>query len=152
MNIFATVGTTSYDSMIKALDKIFIQKDESINIIYQIAGGCHIPKSGSYFSFVDDVSQFYRNSDLIITHAGAGTVFGLLKLNKKFIIVPNLERIDKHQLDIAKYMDENNHALVVWDLSELYNVFKSSYSFIPTPFVSDGFFMTESIIKYINDI
>lgn len=152
MNIFVTVGTTSYDSMIKALDEIFLHQDELLNITYQIAGGCYIPKSGSYFSFVEDVAHFYTDSDLIITHAGAGTVFGLLKLNKKFIIVPNLERIDKHQSDIARYMDENNHALVVWDLLELYSVLMSSFSFTPVPFISDDFFMTETITKYINDI
>jgi beta-1,4-N-acetylglucosaminyltransferase len=35
------------------------------------------------------------------------------------IIVPNTERVDKHQVEIAEYMKENGYALICMDINEL---------------------------------
>ena len=34
-------------------------------------------------------------------------------------MVPNTSRIDKHQTDLAKYIEEQNLGLVLWNLNEL---------------------------------
>ncbi|HEA1399118.1 TPA: hypothetical protein RVE45_003897, partial [Escherichia coli] len=79
----------------------------------------------SKFSFRDDVDVFYNDADVIITHAGAGTLYQLLEKGKKIIAVPNLERIDKHQVDIATYMERNHYLLVCWDYNEIGDLLKS---------------------------
>lgn len=50
----------------------------------------------------------FKEYDLIITHAGAGTVFFLLKCNLPFIAVPNIERRDTHQLELYYWLKDNN--------------------------------------------
>jgi len=56
---------------------------------------------------------------VIITHAGAGTVFQLLEDKAKMVVIPNHDRIDAHQLDIAQYVDNNKFASVCYDLENI---------------------------------
>jgi len=43
---------------------------------------------------------------VIVTHAGAGTVFFLISNNIPFIAIPNLERNDSHQVELYKWLVE----------------------------------------------
>lgn len=52
----------------------------------------------------------FQDYDLIITHAGAGTVFFLLACNLPFIAVPNLERRDQHQLELFNWLKKNKYS------------------------------------------
>jgi beta-1,4-N-acetylglucosaminyltransferase len=117
MKIFVTVGTTSFDSLIKFIDEEFHKNEHEITL--QISEGKYVPKNFEYFKFTENIDFYYKNCDVVITHAGAGSVYRLLELKKKIIIIPNLERIDKHQIEIAEYMKENGHALMCSNIKEL---------------------------------
>jgi beta-1,4-N-acetylglucosaminyltransferase len=52
----------------------------------------------------------FKEYDLIITHAGAGTVFFLLTFNLPLIAVPNLERRDPHQLELYNWLKKNKYS------------------------------------------
>ncbi len=52
----------------------------------------------------------FKEYDLIITHAGAGTVFFLLTCNLPFIAIPNLERRDPHQLELYNWLKKNKYS------------------------------------------
>src|SRR5688500_14118574 len=118
MKIFVTVGTTSFDSLIKFIDEEFHKK--GYEITFQISEGKYIPKNFEYFKFSENIDFYYKDCDVAITHAGAGSVYRLLELKKKIIIIPNLERVDKHQIEIAEYMKENGHALMCLNFDNLY--------------------------------
>lgn len=117
MKVLVTVGTTRFDSLIKYLDETFAGLSHAFT--FQIADGKYIPVNFPYFRFSPDINTYYKASDLVICHAGAGTIYKLLEMKKKIIIVPNTERIDNHQLDIASYMAANGYAISVKDFSEL---------------------------------
>ena len=104
MKIFVTVGTTKFDGLIEYIDNNFDSK--KYEVFFQIADGKYIPKNFPYVRFVSNIKNFFLKCDIVITHAGAGSIYELLELNKKIIIVPNLERKDKHQLDIALFMEK----------------------------------------------
>jgi len=148
MNVFVTVGTTSFDRLVKASDECASIIKE-YDFIFQIADGSYTPLNGSSFGFVDSVDSYYNHSDIVITHAGAGSVYNLLELHKKLVVVPNLERVDKHQRDLAGFLEENNYALVVWDLDRLLNILKSVKAFQPAKFEKDPFFKYEEIASYL---
>lgn len=149
MNIFVTVGTTSFDRLIENIDVLANQLNELI-ITFQIANGEYKPKNGSYFEFTHDIDCYYTNADIIITHAGAGSIYRLLELNKKIIVVPNMERVDKHQIDIAKYMADNNHVLLLSDFKQTYDLLVNVGNFKPNPFVKKSFFVKDDIVDFIN--
>ncbi|AMG53714.1 PssE/Cps14G family polysaccharide biosynthesis glycosyltransferase [Citrobacter amalonaticus] len=150
MKYFITVGTTKFDSLIRAADKYALDNKLN-NFIFQIADGSYVPNNGEYISFVSDIDHYYDWADVVITHAGAGSIYRLLELRKKIIIVPNLERIDKHQNDIAAFMSQHQHALVVWNLSELNSAMEKVSTFSPIPYDKDLFFKFDEIIQFINN-
>lgn len=150
MNFFITVGTTKFDALMKAIDEYACQ-DKLDDFTFQIANGNYIPKNGKVITFVPDIAHYYDWADIVITHAGAGSIYRLLELRKKIIIVPNLERVDKHQNDIATFMDEHQYALVLWDFSQLSSVMKKILTFSPVIYDKDPFFKFDEIIQFINN-
>jgi len=75
VKIFVTVGTTQYDSLIKAIDA-HLSRDE-FDISIQLADGEYVSKNHTFFRYTDNIEQYFKDADLIITHAGAGTDFQL---------------------------------------------------------------------------
>lgn len=141
MNIFVTVGTTSFNSLIKSIDNLAINHPE-LKFIFQIADGEYKPSNGKYFMYIENIYHYYNSSDLIISHAGAGSIYSLLEINKKTIIVPNTERLDNHQLDIAHFIAENNYALVSWELKDIESNIEKSKTFNYQVFNKVPFFNT----------
>ncbi|WP_026972283.1 PssE/Cps14G family polysaccharide biosynthesis glycosyltransferase [Aliagarivorans marinus] len=129
MNIFVTVGTTKFSSLVNEASLI---TDHQITI--QHADPTRDNLFNTSFDFVDSIDDFYEAADLVVTHAGAGSVYSLLERKKKVIVVPNLERIDQHQMDLAKYVEQNHYALVAWAPTQLIHSIKESESFIPAPY------------------
>lgn len=108
IKVFVTVGTTPFDALIKHLDQ---QDWNGIEIIAQISDeASFIPRNIEYFEFCDNIDFYYKNYDVIISHAGAGSIYKLLELHKKCIFVPNTTMKDNHQEDICRFVSENNFA------------------------------------------
>ena len=149
MKILVSVGTTKYDSLISYIDsKPYF---DALAIEFQIANGKYIPQKHPYFTFLEsaDIIKKYEEADIAITHAGAGTIYKLLEMGKKIIVVPNLERIDKHQLDISDFLLKNQYALVAYSMTqlELFVDIIQNYDF--KTFIKEDFFKTNEIINYI---
>lgn len=116
MNIFLTLGTTPFDSLVKYVDNC-----HSLNkytLIIQTTGN-YSPTNHNFFTFSNEIEKYYSNADVVITHAGAGSIYNLLEKKKKIIVVPNFERVDKHQSDISKYVEKERLGLVCWDFKHL---------------------------------
>ena len=94
---------------------------------------------------------FNDEYELIVTHAGAGSIYGLLEKGKNLIVVPNLERDDKHQSEIAKFVEDNNYALVCWDISDLPKLINKSRTFKKNKYDKTDFFKYDEIIRIIHE-
>lgn len=146
MKIFVTVGTTAFDDLIKHMDNLSLEDE----IIFQISDAHkYVPSNHKYFSFTDNIENYYNVSDIIITHSGAGSVYRLLELKKKIIIVPNMTRVDTHQMDLANYMKDNKFALVCTDLNELSDMLKNFNSIQIKEYKFDPFFKQNEIVNFI---
>ncbi len=117
MKIFVTVGNTHYNSLIQAIDEKLSPQEYDITI--QLANGEYTPKNHPYFRYTNQIDKYFEESDLVIAHAGAGTVFELLEEQRRMVVVPNHDRIDDHQLDLAQYLVENNLACVCQDFDRI---------------------------------
>lgn len=147
MNIFVTVGTTKFDSLIGAVDKV--AKNDGNTYIYQIANGEYKPLFGNYFTFTKCIDKYYSQADVVITHAGAGSIYTLLERRKKIIIVPNLDRVDKHQSDISEFMEKGQYAKVCNDLDSIEQLIKGIGSFNPNQFLKIDFFKEKEIASFL---
>ena len=149
MKILVSVGTTKYDSLISYIDsKPYF---DTLPIEFQIADGKYIPQRHPYFTFIEStgIIKKYQEADITITHAGAGTIYKLLEMGKKIIVVPNLERIDKHQKDISDFLLKNRYALVAYSMTQLEMFIDIIQSYNFRKFEKENFFKSEEIISYI---
>ena len=144
MKIFATVGSTRYDSLFVAIEKALTENDEAI---FQIADGEYTNPSVTIIKFVADIHNYYQDADLIITHAGAGSVYNLLEMGKKIIVVQNTERLDPHQSDLVRFVASNNYGLGCYEPSEVIEKIQQSHSFTPKTYQKNEFFKTKEICK-----
>jgi beta-1,4-N-acetylglucosaminyltransferase len=145
--IFVTVGTTPFESLIKEVDAVSRQIKEKI--VCQIADGEYIPDNCQFFRYKPSLDQEINRADLIICHGGAGTLFKLLKLNKKIISVPNLERKDKHQTDLIGSLAEGNFIIPCYELSELKLKILDSKTIVLPKYESPECRIAEEIAKFI---
>ncbi|KKQ49534.1 MAG: MurG: undecaprenyldiphospho-muramoylpentapeptide beta-N-acetylglucosaminyltransferase [candidate division TM6 bacterium GW2011_GWF2_38_10] len=64
------------------------------------------------FSYHNDIATLYAGADLIITRAGAGTLFEIAFFQKPCIVVPLQATTTSHQIDNAKAMLEHYPTLI----------------------------------------
>lgn len=98
-----------------------------------------------------------KKADLIISHAGIGSIEMALENNKKVITVPRLkkykEHVNDHQKDIEQEFNKKGYVIGIEDVSELGNALKKAEYFIPVQFKNDNPKKIVNIIKtYIDKI
>jgi len=145
--ILVTVGTTPFESLIRAMDAIAPLVGESV--LCQIADGKYIPVSCEYFRFKPSLEEDYKNSSLVVCHGGAGTLFGLLRLHKKIISVPNLERRDKHQTDLTDTLTARGLILSCYNLGDLLERIEYLRSTDLAPYESPTCTIAAEILEFI---
>jgi len=97
--VLVTVGSASFPKLITACSAW----EGNIQVQWGTGAPC---KRHPGFSFSSNFDDHLNRADVVVSHAGAGTVFTLLQLNKAFVVVPNVERFDQHQIDLAQYLRE----------------------------------------------
>jgi beta-1,4-N-acetylglucosaminyltransferase len=112
-----TVGTTNFDSLIRILDANatdFLESLRSLDVgsaTIQVGATStfwpgHLEKLPN-FRVVRTLphAEFLREvetADLILGHAGAGTILEALSNAKRLIVVPNRSLMDDHQLELCE--------------------------------------------------
>lgn len=117
--IFITVGTQKFqfNRLLEYIDEKVSTGEIKEKIFAQIGSSTYIPKNYEYKDYIDknEFSKNIEKSDLIITHAGVGTIITAINKNKKVIVVPRLskykEHVDNHQLEIAESFSNKNFVL-----------------------------------------
>jgi len=108
MSIFVTVGTTAFDPLIESVDTGPFAESS----LLQISDGEYVPNRSKWFRFDPLVKEHIDNADVVVCHCGAGSVFGLLQAGNVPIVVPNLTRRDKHQAQLARWLQANRFCVV----------------------------------------
>ena len=117
--IFVTVGTTQFDELVEAIDKIAPKLDEEV--IVQIGNSKYIPKNCKYFTFDDDLLKYFQKANIVIAHGGAGITFEVLNLGKKLISLENQHALEGHQGDLLGKLSQEGYLIWCKDLNEIEN-------------------------------
>ncbi len=76
------------------------------------------------FMEIDEVQAAMRSAELVICHAGVGTIITALRLGKRPLVVPRraamAEHVDDHQMDIAARLAERGLIVLVQDPADLH--------------------------------
>lgn len=101
----------------------------------------------------EEFKQLIDACDLIITHAGTGTVTSSIKKGKKVIIFPRMaqynEHYDDHQLELAELFTKQGYVLRATNKAELkYNI-EHLDKFMPIRFISNNSRINQLVIEFI---
>ncbi|KAJ7470630.1 glycosyltransferase family 1 protein [Mycena latifolia] len=61
------------------------------------------------WKFKPSLETDFRRADLVIGHAGAGTILDVLRLGKALIVVPNPTLLHNHQVELASALASLGH-------------------------------------------
>ncbi|KAF8479346.1 glycosyltransferase family 1 protein [Russula ochroleuca] len=130
MRVLFTVGSTRFDALVDAafsqpvLDAL-TQKGYSDVVVQcgnsQVGEFSPTDREGNVrrhgvdidvWRFKPSLDEEYDAADLVIGHAGSGTILDVLRRGKPLIIVPNPTLLDNHQEDMAHSMGKLGHARV----------------------------------------
>ena len=144
--ILVTVGSSNFkfDRLFLVLDHLCEKgKIDGDQIIAQTGNIDGTIKHYRHFDFIsnEEMQKLQQEADLIVCHAGTGTVIGALKKGKKVIVFPRLgeyhEHESDHQLDLAREFTEQGYVLCAMNEEELEQAIGQIDSFTPKPFVSN---------------
>lgn len=117
-HIFVTVGTTKFDKLISAMTNEIILnsliKLGYSSIQFQTGNGNFTTVSNEsieikYKSFFENFEDEIKRSDLVISHAGAGSCLEVLQCGKPLIVVINEDLMDNHQYELAEHLSKQGH-------------------------------------------
>ena len=126
--IFVTVGTTLFDKLIESVSSLealgWMNRNGYTELIVQYGRGKKpvldaviLSKkniTAEVYDFKPSLADDMEKSDLVISHAGAGTVSEVLQLRKpRLVVVVNTLLMDNHQLELAHAMKRRGYLFVV---------------------------------------
>ncbi|CAF1449240.1 unnamed protein product [Rotaria magnacalcarata] len=117
---FVTVGTTQFDLLIETIvhdpnvlqtlvdclqiDKLILQIGNSQK---PLIDNISIPIE--YYQYKDSIENDIQQADIVISHAGAGTILQALEAHKPLLVVVNEKLMNNHQLEIANEMEQHGY-------------------------------------------
>lgn len=139
--ILITLGTQkqSFERLLKYVEESNINDD----IIVQAGYTKFKSKKMKIFDFIpyDEMGKYIDECDLVITHAGTGSILTPLKKGKKVIGCARLskygEHVDDHQTELIKIFTEQNFILELNEDNKLDDLMKNIKKFKPNKFVSN---------------
>lgn len=158
--IFVILGTQDkqfprlLDAIQKQIDNGNISKSEKI--IVQ-AGSTKYKSNNMEIKDYIGVRKFeelIEQADLIICHAGVGTILTALKKNKKIIAAARLkqygEHVNDHQLQILDNFNKAGYILALNDFDKLNELLQQAKKFTPATFKSNKKYFMNQLEKQIN--
>jgi UDP-N-acetylglucosamine transferase subunit ALG13 len=125
--IFITTGTQEpFDRLVKVADELAAHLPE-VHFKVQAFTSTYQAENIEVVTFMTPLAfeQSLKQADLIISHAGMGTIISALVNLKPIIVMPRLlkfkEHRNEHQLATAKMLDTLKYVTVAYNEEELYN-------------------------------
>lgn len=111
--ILVTVGTQFFDELIDEVDRLAAARTfdqfagaAPARVFAQIGLQKRPPKHIAHVAFDRELVCKARQADLIITHAGTGSLMEFLPMGRPLIAVANPTKADNHQLEFLHALDD----------------------------------------------
>ncbi|KAG2349673.1 glycosyltransferase family 1 protein [Suillus weaverae] len=126
MLVFVTVGSTRFDALVQAAisepvlstlrnsgyGRLVLQRGNSVIESEEFDEESTIQRHGvdiEIWRFKPSIQAECAQADLVISHAGSGTILDVLRLGKPLIVVPNPTLLDNHQEELASALQILGH-------------------------------------------
>ena len=105
----------------------------------------------------DSLEKLVEKADLVISHAGVGSIEMALNKNKKIIVVPRNkkygEHVNNHQIDTEQEFNKKGWIIGIDDVGNLANALEKSKNFVPNKYKkNDNSNMIKIVQSFIDKI
>ncbi len=120
--IFVTVGTHQqpFDRLIRALE---VLPGDDLVVQYGHAAPPRRAARAVAFQSFPEMLDAFAAADVVITHAGVGSILCATNAGHVPIVVPRLkehaEHVDDHQVHLIRELERDGRVSVVWKMDEL---------------------------------
>lgn len=121
MRVFATVGTTEFDGLVQAVlsdDILSLLSSQGYRqLTLQLGRGPEpsIPPAApleiTWYRFKPSLEEDMRSADLLVSHAGAGSILEGMRLGATMVVVVNDTLMHNHQQELAEELGNRQHLL-----------------------------------------
>lgn len=107
LRVFVTTGTMDHYPFTRLVDRVAGLLPDNSEVVWQVAGfsGTDLPGRVVGMMPADEFEREVQKADVVISHAGAGSVLTALRAGKCPVVVPRRasagEHVDDHQVEIA---------------------------------------------------
>lgn len=143
--ILVTLGTQDkpFTRLLEAIDNEIKKGNIQEEVIVQ--AGCTKYKSPNMkvldYIPVNEFADLVSKADLVITHAGVGSILTALKQGKKIIAAARLkefgEHTNNHQLQLLENFEQEGYLIALKDFDKLGEALEQAKDFTPKPFTSN---------------
>lgn len=159
--IFVTVGSQKFqfDRLFSIIDGLI---DNNIingdKVFGQLGNSTYTPKKFDSKRFLSEseISCYYENADIIITHAGTGTIINGLKKKKKVIVFPRDrkygEHVDNHQYQISESFSSLGYCAQACDYESLKNIILEIDNFAFKVFESNTKLFSHKLLNSLEEL
>lgn len=144
MKIFIVVGTQEpFDRMIRIID-LWAVKNNKHTFFAQISKALYKPIMLPFTDFISPelFDDHFNKADLIISHAGMGTIISALTIGTPIIVMPRLasnhEHRNDHQLATARSFEKLGYVKAVYNEAELTQALDEAEKITPAERISSG--------------
>jgi UDP-N-acetylglucosamine transferase subunit ALG13 len=154
--IFVTAGTQlPFDRLLKTIDQM-AGEFVDVEFVVQALKTTYTAKNIKVLDFISpgDFDNYIDSAELIVSHAGMGTIINAMVKKKPIVVMPRLfkynEHRNDHQLATAKKMDSLGYVDVAYDEIELVNKVRDMWPNNLKPRNTIGPLAPDDIVKSIN--
>jgi UDP-N-acetylglucosamine transferase subunit ALG13 len=158
--ILVTLGTQdkSFKRLLKEIDNQIVKGNIKEEVIIQAGHTKYKSENMQIFDFInkEELNNLMDKANLIITHAGVGTIIEGLNKNKKMIVVPRLkkysEHTNDHQLQITNQFANSGYIIPLYEIKELDNKLIEVLNFVPKKYKSNNMKFIKLLKEYIDTL
>jgi UDP-N-acetylglucosamine transferase subunit ALG13 len=137
--IFVTVGTwrSGFDRLVKAIDDLVAGGIITDDVVAQVGHGSYQPAHVEALGFCSpcEIDAYIRKAQVVISHAGMGTIIQTLECGKPLVVVPRKPEFGEvdndHQFSTAKQLEAEGKVLVAYEATDLPERLKEARDFVP---------------------
>lgn len=132
MTLFVTLGfeRRPFNRLLRAVDDGIEGGRLPVSVFVQRGHSTFVPRhcTSQRFLEYDVMVEYLREADIVVAHAGVGTMLLCSSLGKVPILFPRQaslgEHVDDHQVDFARTMWEQKRAFMAATAEELYEIIR----------------------------
>lgn len=116
--VMGSLGATKVNEYLMNIMDSFAKKDYEVLFVtgkkdYDLVKTTKIPHNVKVVPYIDNLTRIMKNTDIIVTRAGASTLSEIIALNLPSILIPSPYVPNNHQFKNAMDLVSNNSALLV---------------------------------------